>query len=117
MKPLSKSFWVVAIALSVGAGNAFAWPSQQLSSAQENQASISKLKARQIALDRVPDGTVKSEYLETHGGSPAWIIDIAQYGEPQHVTTVVVGRQYRRGPTPPSNTHRTRNSRRLRRRR
>ncbi len=91
MRHRSKSLWVAAVALSLGAtGNALAWSNQQQSSAQENQVTVSKLKARQLALDRVPDGTVKSERLETQGGSPAWVIDVAQYREPDHVTTVVV---------------------------
>ena len=90
MTVLSKSLWVAVAALSLGAGNALAWSNQQQSSAQESQVTVSKQKARQIALDRVPEGTVKSQRLETEGGSPAWIVNIAQYGEPEHVTTVVV---------------------------
>jgi uncharacterized membrane protein YkoI len=90
MRTVSKSLWGAAVVLGLGAGNALAWSSQQGSSAQENQVSISKLKARQLALLRVPGGTVKSEHLQTHGGTPAWIVNIAQYHEPQNVTTVVV---------------------------
>ena len=90
MRPLSKWLWVAAAALSLGAGSAQAWSNQQQASAQDTQITVSELKARQIALDRVPAGKVKSEYLETHGGSPAWIVNIAQYREPQNVTTVVV---------------------------
>jgi uncharacterized membrane protein YkoI len=89
MRPLSKSLWVVTVALSLAAGNALAWSNQQ-GSKQESQLTVSKKQARQLALDRVPDGTVKSERLETQGGSPAWVINVAQYGEPEHVTTVVV---------------------------
>jgi uncharacterized membrane protein YkoI len=90
MGAVSKSLWVAAVALSLAAGNALAWSNPQRSSAQESQVPVSKLKARQLALLRVPGGTVKSEHLETHGGTPAWIVNIAQYHEPQNVTTVVV---------------------------
>jgi len=56
----------------------------------DSQVKISKMQARQIALDRSPEGTVKSEKLEQNGERRVWVIDIARYREPRHVTTVMV---------------------------
>lgn len=56
----------------------------------ESQMKISKMQARQIALDRSPQGAVKSEKLEQRGDRRMWVLDIARYREPKHVTTVLV---------------------------
>jgi uncharacterized membrane protein YkoI len=77
-----------AIAVAFGAHAAL--PSNAPASGPESQVRISKMQARQIALDRSPQGAVKSEKLEQRGDRQMWVVDIARYREPKHVTTVLV---------------------------
>ena len=46
------------------------------------QAKITKAEAEQIALAKVPHGTVKSAELETENGHLLWSFDIARPGAP-----------------------------------
>lgn len=78
---------IAGVALSVGTCGALA---NEATSNVESQVKISKNQARQIALDRSPEGTVKSEKLEQDGDRRVWVIDIARYRQPKHVTTVTV---------------------------
>lgn len=78
---------IAGVALSVGTCGALAnGPASNV----ESQVKISKKQARQIALDRSPEGTVKSEKLEQDGDRRVWVVDIARYRQPKHVTTVMV---------------------------
>jgi len=56
----------------------------------ESQVKISKMQARQIALDRSPEGTIKNERLEQQGDRRVWVVNIAKYHEASDVTTVMV---------------------------
>ncbi|HTS20196.1 MAG TPA: PepSY domain-containing protein [Casimicrobiaceae bacterium] len=44
-----------------------------------DQPKITMNQAREIGLDRVPDGTVLAERLEHRDGRPVWFLDIAGY--------------------------------------
>jgi uncharacterized membrane protein YkoI len=82
-----------AIAVSVGAQGALAAnapASNATASNLESQVKISKMQARQLALDRSPEGTVKSERLEQRGNERVWVVDVSRYREPKHVTTILV---------------------------
>src|SRR5437879_2065491 len=48
-------------------------------SALEHEAKISKSAARNIALNRVPEGTVKTARLERENGKLVWHFDIVGY--------------------------------------
>lgn len=85
MKNVLRLSLFTAIALAFGATAAV--PSN---GPAESQVKISKMQARQIALDRSPQGAVKSEKLEQRGDRPMWVVDIARYREPKHVTTVLI---------------------------
>ena len=81
------------IALSIGAHGALAanTPASNASAPNlESQVKISKMQARQLALDRSPQGAVKSERLEQRGDQRVWVVDVARYREPRHVTTILV---------------------------
>jgi len=78
---------LAAVAFSVAALGALA---NEPASNLESQVRISKLQARQIALDRSPEGKIKSERLEQQGDRHVWVVDVARYREPAHVTTVTI---------------------------
>ena len=88
MKPGLQLSLLACFALSIAAHGAAAadTPASNL----ESQVKISKTQARQLALDRSPEGTVKNERLEQQGDRRVWVMDIARYREPTHVTTVMV---------------------------
>jgi uncharacterized membrane protein YkoI len=44
-----------------------------------DQPQISERQAREIGLDRVPQGTVLTQRLEQQDGRPVWFLDIAGY--------------------------------------
>ena len=88
MNPTLRLSLAAATVLSIAAHGALA--ANAPASNLESQVRISKMQARQLALDRSPQGAVKSERLQQRGDQRVWVVDIARYREPTHVTTILV---------------------------
>jgi uncharacterized membrane protein YkoI len=76
--------------VACAANGAEAWPQLQSSVAPGQQVMVSQRAAEQLALDRSPQGSIKSERLEQRASGPTWVIDVGRYNEPQYVTRVEI---------------------------
>jgi uncharacterized membrane protein YkoI len=63
---------------------------QPQSSAAPGQTVITQRAAEQLALNRVPQGSIKREQLEQRNNGLAWVIDVGRYNQPQYVTRVEI---------------------------
>jgi len=70
------------------ANGAIAQP--QPSAAPGQQTVVTQRAAEQLALNRVPQGSIKRERLEQRASGPAWVIEVGRYNQPQYVTRVEI---------------------------
>jgi len=82
-----KLFIALAGAACVATGS-IAQPQPLAAPAQ--RTAITQMAAEQLALNRVPQGSIKRERLEQRESGPTWIMEVGRYNQPQYVTRVEI---------------------------
>ena len=79
----------LTFAMVLGFATATAFAAQPSKAELTKQAKITKAQAEQIALAKVPRGTVKSSELENEKGHLVWSFDIARPGT-RDITEILI---------------------------